>query len=190
MTEKYGPTLVHAHFVLKHHQALVEVSGASTPWTLMSSDKPGDFNFKKYGGSIKPSAWMVSGRQLIPFEFYFTHDNEQHREPDLEPSFVKEFISILETQGLTSVIGLRLVRDPHHRSIEATEGLANVTIPFTQDADALVVSGRSKTLETGWKYPAAPPSGDNINNRKVLTKAVCWWQCVKEKGTHVAKHTS
>ena len=124
----------------------------------------------------------------MPFKFYFTHEDEHHREGDLEPSFVKMFISILKTQGLTSVIGLRLVRDPHHRSIEVTEGLANMTFPFTKDADALVESGESKTLKSGWKYPAAPPSSDNINNRKALTKAVCWWKCVKERGTHVAKH--
>ncbi|KAL4993126.1 hypothetical protein BDV10DRAFT_190265 [Aspergillus recurvatus] len=199
VTEVFGPTLIHRHFDLKANQAIVDVNGTSTPWTLQLNqpETQGVLRFTKYGGRIQPCAWIVSPNgdsdgQLMPFEFYFEPGDSSLIDTPVKThaSFMREFASVVLQHGMAGVIGLRLIRDPERRSVEVTEGFANVTFPFTSEAKGLVDRGESAFLETGWKYPLGAGAEAGASQRKLITRDICHWQCVVEDNTHGAKHTS
>ncbi|KAJ5911351.1 uncharacterized protein N7473_000654 [Penicillium subrubescens] len=170
MTEKFGMTLLHSHFVLNDHEILVEANGTSTPWDLRGAD-PTPTGFAKYDGAIKPSSWMVTDDHLRAFEFYFDPNTGT---PGIDPSvsFVEDLSTILKANNLSNVLGLYQIADASTGQIEVTEGRANVTFPFDKVAHPDVINS-DKYIQTSWQFPSTSTGKPQARNwcAKVCIKA-------------------
>ena len=182
---KYGPVLLHRHWPVKSDQAVVDVNGTSTPWSLKPADESGVLHFKKYGKQIRPCSWRIVNGHLMPYEFYLDHDNDQDEQTTIDANFVKEFASILEANGLTNLVGLRLVRDPEQKVLEVTEGYANVTFTLTREDYALL---GKQSIEAGWMFPATDPSKGNLAERNIIASARCTVICRSIDKGHIRVH--
>lgn len=175
MTEKFGMTLLHSHFVLNDHEILVEANGTSTPWDLRGADSTST-GFAKYDGAIKPSSWMVTDDHLRAFEFYFDR-NTGTSGIDPSASFVEELSTILRANKLSNALGLYQIADNSTGQIEVTEGRANVTFPFDRVAQSDIINS-DKYIQTSWQFPST-------STGKPLARNWCAKVCIK---AHIELH--
>ncbi|KAG8408499.1 hypothetical protein J3458_019535 [Metarhizium acridum] len=200
LTDQYGPVLVHRHWPASLNEAVVDVNGTSTAWTLEAGEQTGMLQFEKYERPIKPSSWMMVKGQLMPYEFYFASQKEHDEPAPLDSAFVQEFASILEANSLLDFVGIRLLRHTGQKVLEVTEGNANVTFPVTDDDQNLL---EKNAIQAGWKFPSAEPpdfssdTSGNMGDRspwsqacKQLCKQSCSIICRKpsQGGSHMRVH--
>ena len=188
----FGLALVHRHFALKTTELLVDVDGTSTAWDLPDApEAPGSTQYKKHHGRIRPLSWTVNGDWLMPYEFYFDSDFLLHEGVEFEglrtmnPQFLQEFTHLLHLHSLNGVLGLRLLKDSHHRRVEIAEGEANITFEVSND---FASSTTSEYIEAAWAYHKSPPE-DNNSSGEPIPMDWCVQFCYSPgKRTHFGVH--
>jgi len=153
VTDLVGPALAHRHFRLSEDELLVDVNGTSTIWKLPSEALPLVGNsYRKHGGLIRPSSWMVQGESLVPYEFFFGKARDGENGDvlrRLSPTFLGEFVRMVKDHNLGGVLGLNVVQGIENCRLEFTEGRSNITTPVSEDE--LRQLG-SDCLMVGYKY--------------------------------------
>ncbi|KAI0185031.1 hypothetical protein EV127DRAFT_503552 [Xylaria flabelliformis] len=187
LTEKYGPVLIHRHWPINPNEGVVDVNGTSTAWTLESSNQSGQLRFEKYGKPIRPSSWMIVNGELMPYEFYFDFNYEQDQPVAIDAAFVQELSSILEAAGLLALVGFSLIRRPGQKTLEVTEGNANVTFPIADDDQDLA---SKDMIQAGWEFPSTEPPdiSGNLEGRDIVCKKVCSKYCRNIDKGHIKVH--
>ena len=95
---------------------------------------------KKYNGEVIPHSWMVQdGGQLAPYEFAFSPTLSRDDDaPDFDMKdiqFLDEFSHLVQLLGMKDVFGLCSMGGRTQKTMEVTEGGANVTFPLNDDDD-------------------------------------------------------
>jgi hypothetical protein len=195
MAKRFGVILLHRHFELKEQEALVDVNGSSTAWTLPAQSPASEASsvFEKYGGYIRPRSWLISGGKLIPYEFFFDNPTLEGKQrfgtggPKFDPIFVSSFASILSAHGLDRVLGLYLLAGAEENLVEVTEGFANVT--FTNTGDPTI--GPS-LVSTTWFYATEDTNAVDNGSSPPIVQYKCWpgTSCIMNGRDHikVARH--
>lgn len=166
----FGVCLLHKHAMLQENQALVDANGTSTPWQLGNAEILENGTFKKFNGLIKPHSWAVVDGKLVPYEFYFDPEHQAQEDDaiealpvaDLSRDFLRQFTDLLDLHELTSIIGLRLIRNLECL-LEVTEGFANITwpIPSERKTDGTSIQAFwtfHDTLEKNSSSSSSPPA--------------------------------
>lgn len=180
-TPKFHLVLLHRHGRLQPEQAMVDTNGTSVPWTVSHLFEDGR-DCPKWNGSIFPSSWLVQDGRLMPYEFQFAPTksstmNQLHL-GDSDVAFVNDFVDFTEHHGLTSVFGLGLLGDSQTKTLEITEGTANINFPLEDDR----VLSDGTCVQAGWAFGVPGCNG--------LGTTTSW--CVKGclTNTHISVHVS
>lgn len=184
MTTLLGLVLVHRHFGMEPQEVLVDVNGSSTPWTLDGAQVAVDGSFEKYGGRVKPCSWLVSEGRLMPYEFCFDApqalraEGQARKELEIKREFVSKFAAVLAANNLTGVLGLGLLKDPMRKTVEVTEGRANVTYPVDDDTIE-----SAQFTKTNWSYHTIQPAD---GTSPPIVQLGCFGSCYSVNGTHLS----
>jgi hypothetical protein len=141
-----GITLLHNHFLLEHHEMLVNVDSVAVPWDATSGAT------ELVG--VKASAWRFTDPGLAPYEFAHTAVEVSL---DCRPmqSFLLELAAILKKWNLTNILGLcslgaKSLDGP--ATMEFTSGRANITLPFD------IAPNDGNTIDAMWQFSSDPLS--------------------------------
>lgn len=191
VARSFGVILLHRHFPLRKHEALVDTNGTSTPWNLSNAEESASNSFEKHGGYVKPQSWLFADNSLMPYEFYFDRQivqgnfDEYPTSDRLDPAFVEEFASVLDLHGLKHVLGLAIMKPGNGGYLEMTEGKANITTQLSGDTEYLL-----PTTPTMWCYTVAGPRAEDGDGSFVKVGCKVQMKCEREGSGDDATHTS
>ena len=124
LQDRLGVGLAHRHFSLNSDEMLVEFNNIATPWKDVKGDQYGPM------GKVVPTAWLITGDKLMPYEFSFTPlGKEKAFDFTNLGSFLTEFVKIAKEIGLNEVIALRLFPGQDFKGyLEITNGRSNIVL--------------------------------------------------------------
>ena len=96
------------------------------------------------------------GGQLAPYEFAFSptlsRDDDTHAFDIKDIQFLDGFSHLVQLLGMKDVFGLCSMRDRTQKTMEVTEGRANVTFPLKDDYDFKATDGGADVIPAMWKH--------------------------------------
>lgn len=148
MERRFGLAMLHRHFPLEANEKLVDYHGTSTPWVDGASGMK----------APQPTIWAFDADGVLrPTEFHYSEGDDAPVTKDCLAFFGK-FKTLLESYGLTSVLGLsRYPGDDFEGSCEITHGRANINL-------------KPKDVSEAAPRTACKPciSGDSLTNISIL----------------------
>ena len=190
MEQKFGVILLHRHFDLQKNEALVDTNGTSSSWSI---DEALDATtFKKYNGEVIPHSWMVQdGGQLAPYEFAFSPTLSRDDDPpnlDMKDiQFLDEFSRLVQLLGMKDIFGLCSMRGRTQKTMEVTEGGANVTFPLNDDYDFnQATDGGADVIPAMWGYFGGSTKDHSSGGLPVVRGCFQW--CTGPYECHALNH--
>lgn len=189
MEQKFGVILLHRHFDLQKNEALVDTNGTSSSWSI---DETLDATtFKKYNGEIIPHSWMFQdGGQLAPYEFAFSPTLSRDDDtPDFDMKdiqFLDEFSHLVQLLGMKDVFGLCSMRGRTQKTMEVTEGGANVTFPLKDDYEFKATDGGADVIPAMWGYFGGSTKDQPSDGLPVVRGCFQW--CTGPYECHALNH--
>ena len=139
-----GIILLHNHFLLEHHEMLVNVDSVAVPWDTTSGAT-------ELAG-VKASAWRFTEQGLAAYEF--THAAvEISLHCHQMQSFLLELRAILEKWNLANILGICSVSEKsldRPTTMEFTSGRANITLPFD------IAPHDGNVIDAMWHFSSDP----------------------------------
>ncbi|KAL9104773.1 MAG: hypothetical protein Q9163_000323 [Psora crenata] len=139
-----GIVLLHNHFLLEHHEMLVNVDSVVVPWDTTSG--------------ATELAGRFTDRGLAPYEF--THAAvEVSLHHHLMQPFLLELGAILEKRNLANILGIcslgeKFIDSP--ATMEFTSGRANITLPFD------IAPHDGTVIDAMWRF-SSDPLGSSVH---------------------------
>jgi hypothetical protein len=139
-----GVQLLHRHFRLDNDERLVDVGGASVPWSNDGSEV--------LDSRILPVSWAFEGDAYHPYEFRFVPPTQELHEPVVTEPFLFEFNEALKAHNLQGILGIRSLKPSHAKKpeMEITKGRSNITFDYDSDA-----AEDDNAIEASWAYSGA-----------------------------------
>jgi hypothetical protein len=136
-----GVQLLHRHFSLDNDERLVDVGGASVPWSNDGSEA--------LDSRILPVSWAFEGDTYHPYEFRFVPPAQELCEPDVPEPFFFEFNEALKAHNLQGVLGIRSLKTSYGKKpgMEITKGRSNITYDYDSDA-----AEDDNAIEASWGF--------------------------------------
>ena len=140
-----GVILIHNHFLLEHHEMLVNVDSVAVPWDTTSGAT-------ELAG-LKASAWRFTEQGLVAYEFAHAavvvslHCHQMQ-------TFLLELRAILEKWNLANILGICALSEMslnRPTTIEFTSGRANITLPFD------IAPHDGNVIDAMWQFSSDPP---------------------------------
>jgi len=185
MTQKFNLVLLHRHGRLLSEQAMVDTNGTSVPWTVKHTFEDGD-DYPKWNGAIFPTSWLVRDGRLMPYEFSFSPQNTSgttsSRLGVADIAFVLDFVDYIEKHNLGRLFGLSLWHDSQQKTLEITEGTANITFPLKDDKVLLDGS----CVQAGWAFGLS--SDEHVDNLPQPNGCHSWCVSGCLSRTHLSVH--
>jgi len=150
-----GVQLLHRHFSLDNDERLVDVGGASVPW---SNDGSEALDLR-----ILPVSWAFEGDTYHPYEFKFVPPAEEFHEPVVPEPFLIEFNEAIKTHNMQGVLGIRSLKTAKKPEMEITKGRANVTFDYDSD-----VAEYDNAIEASWAF-----GGTGITSTATFCTSYC-----------------
>ncbi|KFX94723.1 hypothetical protein V490_04216 [Pseudogymnoascus sp. VKM F-3557] len=153
--------LQHRHHTISANEAIVKVEGTAH---LMDSEAVGDI--VSFGNRVVPTTWMASNGQILPMEFGVLPSQADAHAPT--PAFVKEFLSVLASNGCDNLFGIdTIAKDswsemkigdssvvvPSNGSNDDDENFIPVAFSFEREEPKFKVHGRCKKTHTHTSKP-------------------------------------
>ncbi len=145
-----GIALLHNHFLLEHHEMLVNVDSVAVPWDTTSGAT-------ELAG-VNASAWRFTDQGLAPYEFaHAAVEVSLYRHP--MQSFLLELGAILEKRNLANILGIcslgeKSIERP--TTMEFTSGRANITLPFD------IAPHDGNVIDAMWQF-SSDPLGSSVH---------------------------
>jgi hypothetical protein len=134
-----GVQLLHRHFSLDNDERLVDVGGASVPWSNDGSEA--------LDSRILPVSWVFEGDTYHPYEFRFVPPTQELHEPVVPEPFLVEFNEALKAHDVQGVLGIRSLKSTKKPEMEITNGRTNVTFDYDSDA-----AEYDNAIEASWAF--------------------------------------
>ena len=138
-----GIQLLHRHFSLNSDERLVDVGGASVPWSNGGSEA--------LDSCILPVSWAFEGNTYHPYEFKFVPPTQELHKPVLPEPFVIELNETLKAHNLQGVLGIRVLKTGQGKKpeMEITKGRSNITFDVDYDSDA---TEDANVIQASWAF--------------------------------------
>jgi hypothetical protein len=139
-----GVQLLHRHFSLDNDERLVDVGGASVPWS--------DDGSEALDSRILPVSWAFEGDTYHPYEFRFSPPTQELYKPVVPEPFFVEFNEALKAHDLQGVLGIRSLKTSPSKKpeMEITKGRSNITFDYDSDA-----AEDDNAIEASWAFSGA-----------------------------------
>ncbi|KAE9371068.1 hypothetical protein N431DRAFT_467278 [Stipitochalara longipes BDJ] len=136
-----GVQLLHRHFRLENEERLVDVGGASVPWSNKGSEA--------LELRILPVSWAFEGDAYHAYEFKFVPPIQDIHSPIVPEPFLFEFNEALKAHDLQGVLGIRSLKPTFGSKpeMEITNGRSNITFDYDSGA-----AENDNAIEASWAF--------------------------------------
>jgi hypothetical protein len=153
----FGVQLLHRHFSLDNDERLVDVGGASIPWSSNGSEA--------LDSRILPVSWVFKDDAYHPYEFKFVPPTQEFHEVMVPEPFLVEFNEALKVHHLQGVLGIRSFKNSSFEKpeMEITNGRSNITFDYDSDE-----AKSDNAVEASWAF-----SGPSMTTAATFCTSYC-----------------